>query len=78
MEWAKLIVCELLDKNCQLNSGTMLVQKRRKQKIIFVNQNKSFFGTPNLLVSQKGILALVILNCKLCTQSSLANLLSRN
>ncbi len=34
MEWAKLIVCERLDKNCQLNSGTMLIQKRRKQKII--------------------------------------------
>jgi len=27
-----------IDKNCQLNSGTMLAQKRKKQKIIFVNQ----------------------------------------
>jgi hypothetical protein len=38
MEWVKLMVCEQIDKNCQLNSGTMLAQKRKKQKIIFVNQ----------------------------------------
>lgn len=25
-----------LEKNCQLNSSTMLAQKRKKQKIIFV------------------------------------------
>ena len=35
-----------LEKNCQLNSGTMLAQKRKKQKIILINLRSESLSAP--------------------------------
>ena len=45
-----------LEKNCQLNSSTMLAQKRKKQKIIFC----ILFRGVNQIEFKKAIFALIL------------------